>query len=304
MAHKQPYFPFYPDDWLSDEKLRACPSAARGLWIDMLSLMHKNDRRGYLQLAGKPLTLEQLARMTGRSTEEASQQLAELLNAGVPSVSEDGCIYSRRMVRDEGKRRACSEAGRRGGGNPALTTFKGHPKGVPKGHLKGDLKGAFKHPSDSFSEEKEQREEGGVGGGEGGAAGGFDRFWAAYPRKQAKQAARRAWEKLRPAEDLLQAMLAAVARQRDSPQWRDGVIPHPATWLNGRRWEDECATAGTSEPEETPLERAARMAREREDFERLRREVEAGGGPRAVRDLFGRKRGDGCTPGTGTGTDF
>jgi hypothetical protein len=57
-------------------------------------------------------------------------------------------------------------------------------------------------------------------------------------------------------------------------------------------------------PGESDAERDARMAREREDFERLRREVEAGGGPRAVRDLFGRKRGDGCTPGTGTGTDF
>ena len=37
-------------------------------------------------------------------------------------------------------------------------------------------------------------------------------------------------------------MLAALERQRASDQWRkEGgrFIPLPATWINGRRWEDE-----------------------------------------------------------------
>lgn len=70
---------------------------------------------------------------------------------------------------------------------------------------------------------------------------GFDAFWSAYPRKTAKTAAAKAFARLRPDERLLAAMLAAIERQRTSPQWtKDGgeFIPHPATWLNGRRWED------------------------------------------------------------------
>lgn len=70
----------------------------------------------------------------------------------------------------------------------------------------------------------------------------FDRFWAAYPRKDAKKTARRAFDKIDPDEELLNAMLDAVSRQRASPQWQkdDGqYIPMPATWLNGERWKDQ-----------------------------------------------------------------
>ena len=71
---------------------------------------------------------------------------------------------------------------------------------------------------------------------------GFDEFWKAYPRKQSKTAALKAFEKLKPDSELLGVMLSAIKRQVESDQWkRDGgqYIPHPSTWLNGRRWEDE-----------------------------------------------------------------
>ena len=70
----------------------------------------------------------------------------------------------------------------------------------------------------------------------------FDRFWTAYPRKVAKPDARKKFEKLNPDEELLQTMLTAIEKQKRSDQWtRDNgqYIPHPSTWLNQRRWEDE-----------------------------------------------------------------
>lgn len=70
----------------------------------------------------------------------------------------------------------------------------------------------------------------------------FDRFWKAYPRRQAKKAAKKAWDKLKPDLPLCRIMAAALERQKRSSEWRrDGgaYIPYPATWLNGRRWEDE-----------------------------------------------------------------
>lgn len=70
----------------------------------------------------------------------------------------------------------------------------------------------------------------------------FERFWSSYPRKTAKRNALRAFEKLNVTEALLTEMLAALDWQRHSEQWtkdNGSYIPHPATWLNGRRWEDE-----------------------------------------------------------------
>ncbi len=70
---------------------------------------------------------------------------------------------------------------------------------------------------------------------------GFDAFWLSYPRKVSKPTALKAWSKLSPDADLQADIIGALEFQSQSEQWRrdDGrFIPHPATWLNGRRWED------------------------------------------------------------------
>lgn len=67
----------------------------------------------------------------------------------------------------------------------------------------------------------------------------FNSFWSKYPKKAGKGDARKAWMKLRPSEELLQKILTALEWQVDSQQWKRKVIPNPATYLNGSRWEDE-----------------------------------------------------------------
>ena len=47
----------------------------------------------------------------------------------------------------------------------------------------------------------------------------FNRFWAEYPKKTAKQDAIRAWAKLKVDEALLQTILTALAQHKESPQW-------------------------------------------------------------------------------------
>lgn len=74
----------------------------------------------------------------------------------------------------------------------------------------------------------------------------FDTFWAKYPNKTGKDAARKAFEKRKPDEAMLQAMLQAIDQQSRSEQWtRDAgqYIPHPSTWLNQGRWMDEGVSA-------------------------------------------------------------
>jgi hypothetical protein len=71
---------------------------------------------------------------------------------------------------------------------------------------------------------------------------GFEVFWLAYPKKRAKATAERAWRRLEPSPALLQRILDAIAMQRNTQDWvkDDGrYVPHPATWLNAKRWQDE-----------------------------------------------------------------
>ena len=79
----------------------------------------------------------------------------------------------------------------------------------------------------------------------------FLSFWKSYPHRVAKKKAHEAWKKLEKAENittLLPTLLDAIEKQKQAkeiskakdeftPEW-----PNPATWLNGRRWEDEVET--------------------------------------------------------------
>lgn len=116
---KRPSFQFYPGDWMNDAALRMVSVGARGLWIDMMCIMHQGSEYGYLKVNGKVILLPNLARMTGSTLEETESYLGELESAGVFSRDEEGCIFSRRMIRDESVREARAAGGSKGG-NPAL----------------------------------------------------------------------------------------------------------------------------------------------------------------------------------------
>lgn len=78
----------------------------------------------------------------------------------------------------------------------------------------------------------------------------FDQFWSEYPRKIAKEDARKAFKK-NGCWEHMETILPAIRRHAQCFQWtrdRERFIPHPATWLNGRRWEDELAPVSKSAP--------------------------------------------------------
>lgn len=70
---------------------------------------------------------------------------------------------------------------------------------------------------------------------------GFDEFYRAYPRKVAKRAAMKAWDKVLRCGAKAPEILAGLERWKGSAQFPSDMqfVPHPATWLNGWRWEDE-----------------------------------------------------------------
>lgn len=64
----------------------------------------------------------------------------------------------------------------------------------------------------------------------------FDTFWAAYPKKVSKDAARRAWAKAARRADP-DKIVEVVARYPFRPDKQ--FIKDPATWLNAGCWEDD-----------------------------------------------------------------
>lgn len=129
MSARDPWMKFYPQDWRADEKLRVCSLAARGLWVEMLALMHRSERYGQLLVNGNAPTLEQLSVLAGASPSEVSALLAELDGAGVFSRTGSGVLYSRRMTRDAKKAKIARENGK-SGGNPSLRNKKGNSASV------------------------------------------------------------------------------------------------------------------------------------------------------------------------------
>lgn len=70
----------------------------------------------------------------------------------------------------------------------------------------------------------------------------FERFWFEYPRKTDKKKSERAFARIGNIREIFPEIMQALERQKRSDQWtKDGgaFIPHPKTWINGERWNDE-----------------------------------------------------------------
>ena len=233
---KRPSFQFYPADWRKDPALSACSLAARGLWIELMCVAHEGDNYGHLSINGKPMTPAQVARMVGESPAVAAKLLKELEDAGVFSRDEQGCIFSRRMVKDEHVRNVRADAGRLGG-NPNLLKQK------VKQNEKQNLT-----PSSSSSSSSSDNPPAPDGGD---VPPGFAEFWKTWPpndRKQAKGKCLAVWKKAGAERDAA-AVLAHVERLKDSESWKKQggqFVPAPLVYLGQRRWEgaDDDAAEG------------------------------------------------------------
>ena len=245
---KKPAFQFYPGDWRRDSALQSCSLAARGLWLEMMCLMHDGQPYGHLRVGEKLITPPVLARMVGGEAKDISVLLKELKQAGVFSVTKGGVTFSRRMVRDEEIRKKRAAAGEQSEKNPNVPRKKeeeGLPEGYPSRISSDPSLPPSSQPSFGVSpasasalasckkKEKEPRANG---------ACGFELFWRAYPRKKGKGACAKWWEKHQPDDVLVGTMLAKIDQEKESRQWQKNggeFIPYPTTWLNQRRWEDE-----------------------------------------------------------------
>jgi len=224
---KRPAFQFYPADWRKDPALSACSLAARGLWIELMCIAHEGGTYGFLSINGKAMAPAQIARMVGESPAAVVKLIAELEDAGVFSRDKQGCIYSRRMVKDEHVRNIRADAGRLGG-NPNLLKQKDK-----------QTDNREPPPSSSSSSSSSNTED---SAGKPAEPSGFAEFWQTWPsntRKGAKGKCLEVWKKTRAERDA-GLVVAHVESLKNSASWQKNggeFIPAPLAYLNKRSWE-------------------------------------------------------------------
>lgn len=101
MQKKLSYITFFPNDWLSDIHLHQCSIEARGVWMDLLCIMAKSRKYGYLINGdGKGYCLDTLASLIRINVRKLESCMAELEKEGIFKRDESGAIYSKRLVDD------------------------------------------------------------------------------------------------------------------------------------------------------------------------------------------------------------
>jgi len=129
---KMPALQFYPGDWRKDLAVRSLGYFDRGVWFEMLCLMHESEERGVLVLNGLPMDDEGIAHLLGMDIQTFNQTLSKLLSYGAARRREsDNAIFSKRMVQDEVLCQKRREAGKLGG-NPILLKQKSTTKDKQK----------------------------------------------------------------------------------------------------------------------------------------------------------------------------
>lgn len=115
--------------------------------------------------------------------------------------------------------------------------IKGYPKGINTLQEKEKEKEEEKEAEEETEEETETEQP-------------FDKFWAAYPKKKSKGDAEKAWAKLKLDSQLPQILTSLEALKKDRDWIKDGgqFIPHPATWLNAKGWNDEVIKPTATNP--------------------------------------------------------
>jgi hypothetical protein len=252
---KLPAFQFYPADWRKDLGVQSLNFHDRGVWFEMLCLMHESERRGVLVLNGAAMDEETLARMLSLDKQILTTTLTTLLARGVASRDpETGALMCRRMVKDENIRKVRTEAGKKGG-NPVLLN---QITNLLKPVLDGRLEQAGKQkptPSSSSSITTSVEVSDANASSPRRDAGGEQKpdpeehIYSQYPRKEGHRAAIKAIglavERIRKGEGVLAAIadkheaqkylfrrVQAYARSPAGSRADQEFIKHPATWFN------------------------------------------------------------------------
>src|SRR3990167_3216824 len=150
MSKKLPSIQFYPGDWRKDPGIQALDYESRGIWFEILMLMHESERRGELLLNGEPIPDDALARILGLDVAKLKQTLTKLLSYGVASRKQtNGALINRRMLKDQAfldMRRAAASLGGKQRAYNLQANVKQNPSPSSSSSSSSSSKEALKSP--------------------------------------------------------------------------------------------------------------------------------------------------------------
>lgn len=92
-------------------------------------------------------------------------------------------------------------------------------------------------------------------------APGFSAFWQMVPNKVGRAAAEKAWKKLTSGDRVLASERVKVFYEWFRKEYPTASLLHPATYLNGKRWEDVENTSTSNQPSQSDVEAIRRGAK-------------------------------------------
>ena len=225
---KLPAIQFYPGDWRKDVGVQSLSYHDRGVWFEMLMLMHESPVRGKLMIGDKGATEELIAGVLHIDVDSFKATVSTLLERGVcVRDSRTGALMNRRMVRDEDER---SKNRRK------LAKWRKEQKTKEECNQPVTAKKPLPSSSSSITSSSSTSVS-------KYSRATLEEIYEAYPKRVAKEAAIVAIEKaLRKSKLESSAMLALVrayAEQREGAEGHPQYTPNPATWFNQGRYADE-----------------------------------------------------------------
>jgi len=216
MMDRYPWIQFYPNDWLADPRLSMCSATTRGIWMDLICIMHKLDRCG--QITG---TLEQIARTCRCTVVELEVAIAELsqTNAADVTFSNDSVTIINRRMKKEVSGRERVRKYRRKCGN--VTQKK---RLSNKTVLHNSTEDIIHNKNKSVNTLVQKPE-----------MNLFEKFWKLYDKKINRTKCEKKWGRLKQSErEEIINTLPRYIQSTPNKQYRK----HPLTYLNNEGWKD------------------------------------------------------------------
>lgn len=235
MGEKDPAFLFYPKDWLSDPNVMAMTLEQKGAYVSLICLC-------WLQ-THIPDDPAKLAAILGVSPGHFEDCIWGSISHCFRASRKPNSLVHKRVERERtlrrGHRLKMSEAGKKG-----AAKRWGSKGSNSKANAMGVAHDSSASSSSSSSSDKREKIKTPIVPKMG--TNGFTEFWEVYPNKKGKLSAEKSWKRIKPDKDLREKILDSVVEHKYSIEWtreNGRYIPHPTTYLNQGRWDDEIKKA-------------------------------------------------------------
>ena len=228
------WFKFYGGEYLSDPKMLALSASERSCWLTLLCYASMTGKDGIVT----HLTEEMLMAQSGVSPandewNETKGVLKKLEKLGMISLSDNEIEVKNWRKRQE----------------MLLTGAERSKRWRDTQRVNRNGEVTKKSVVRNARIEENRIEENRI---DNNTDHGFNEFWSAYPRKISKKTAYASWNRIKNLDDALtRKIMESLEEHKKSQQWQkdDGkFIPHPSTWLNQERWNDELKVKNNKNP--------------------------------------------------------